>query len=68
MTLASVIVMSFGCDALLQCGVANDAGSRSRTHRVASATARTVAAIAAGAIGLIVFGMIFGDKIEVMRR
>ncbi len=67
-TLLAVIAMSFGGDALLQAGSVADHGSRSRVHRVSSAVARTLAAVAAGAIGLIVLGMVFGDKIEVMRR
>lgn len=67
-TLSAVIVIAFGCDALLHSGAVASHGPRARMHRVASAGARAVAATAAVAIALIVLGMIFGDKIEVMRR
>lgn len=68
LTLAAVIVMALGCDALLQVVAAAEKGPGRRARRIASGVARTLAAVAAGAIGLIVLGMIFGDKIEVMRR
>ncbi|HEY0996807.1 MAG TPA: hypothetical protein VGD77_12505 [Gemmatimonadaceae bacterium] len=67
-TLVAVVLMAFGFDALLQADLAADHGSRRRLRRFASAATRVFAAVAAAAIGLIVLRMIFGDRIEVMRR
>lgn len=67
-TLTAVVVLAFGCDALLWVSSRHRPELQNRRLRVASAVARLVAAVAAVAIGLILLGIVFGDKIEVMRR
>ncbi len=66
-TLSGVIITAFGADALLW-STAGDREHRSRARHMAGVVARMTAALAAAAIALVVLGMIFGDKIEVMRR
>lgn len=68
LTLSTMVVAAFGCDALLRANQLGDGRPEKRTIRGASAIARAVAAVSAAAIGLILLGVIFGGRIEVMRR